>query len=138
MLTGIMAVFEMGLSLTGQSLLPISSDPYRGDFEFRLRERQLLALLSDQDAFPRGLYGSVLCSRIQFMYHETYLREGASEFFVEDKRLHNDRWSGSCRMQYQNHRLIISPQDQAESVSYGLFSCVLKGSTVCYFERKDV
>jgi len=28
MLSGIMAIFEMGLSLTGQSLLPMQSDPY--------------------------------------------------------------------------------------------------------------
>ena len=42
MMTGIMAIFEMGLSLTGQSLLPTPVDVYQtpagGRRRFRIRD----------------------------------------------------------------------------------------------------
>ena len=48
MLTGIMAIFEMGLSLTGQSLLPIPADPYASDSSMKELDETLLEFLFDQ------------------------------------------------------------------------------------------
>ena len=45
MLTGIMAIFEMGLSLTGRSLLPTQQDPYFKTPSTSEMDRALLELL---------------------------------------------------------------------------------------------
>ena len=45
MLTGIMAIFEMGLSLTGRSLLPTQQDPYFKTASTSQMDRDLLELL---------------------------------------------------------------------------------------------
>ena len=52
MMTGIMAVVEMGLSLTGQSLLLNPDDPYRQNLLANAvgkRDQQMLNLLHDSD-----------------------------------------------------------------------------------------
>ena len=48
MLTGIMAIFEMGLSLMGQSLLPTPTDQYFADSSMKETDKTLLKFLFDQ------------------------------------------------------------------------------------------
>ena len=50
-LSGIMAIFEMGLSLTGQSLLPTPADPYFADSSMKEMDQALLEFLFDQKNF---------------------------------------------------------------------------------------
>lgn len=70
MMTGIMAVMEMGLSLTGQSLLSKPSDPYQQNLlsnAVRKRDQQMLNLLhtrNDLDFMGRSLQGSSLCDQV--------------------------------------------------------------------------
>ena len=70
MMTGIMAVVEMGLSLTGQSLLLKPDDPYRQDFLTKAvgkRDQQMLNLLHDSDdldAIGRSLENAELCDQL--------------------------------------------------------------------------
>ena len=70
MMTGIMAVVEMGLSLTGQSILLKPDDLYQQNFVTEAvgkREQQMLNLLHNQDdldAIGRSLKGSELCRQL--------------------------------------------------------------------------
>ena len=70
MMTGIMAVLEMGLSLTGQSLLLKPQDPYRQNFvtnSVGKRDQQMLNLLYDNDdlyAIGRSLESAELCDQL--------------------------------------------------------------------------
>ena len=70
MMTGIMAVVEMGLSLTGQSILLKPDDLYQQNFVTEAvgkREQQMLNLLHNQDdldAIGRSLKGSELCDQL--------------------------------------------------------------------------
>ena len=70
MVTGIMAVVEMGLSLTGQSLLLRPDDPYQQNLVTQAvgkRDQQMLNLLHNQedlDAIGRSLKGSELCDQL--------------------------------------------------------------------------
>ena len=70
MMTGIMAVVEMGLSLTGQSFLLKPDDPYRQNLRsdaVGIRDQQILNLLHDQDdldAVGRSLERAELCEQL--------------------------------------------------------------------------
>ena len=70
MMTGIMAVVEMGLSLTGQSILLKPDDLYQQNFVTKAvgkRDQQMLNLLHNQDdldAIGRSLKGSELCRQL--------------------------------------------------------------------------
>ena len=70
MMTGIMAVVEMGLSLTGQSLLLKPDDPYRQNLLTKAvgkRDQQMLNMLHDTDDLDfigRSLDGSELCDQL--------------------------------------------------------------------------
>ena len=70
MMTGIMAVIEMGLSLSGQSLLLKPNDPYRQNLlsnAVGTRDQQMLNLLhdpNDLDSMGRSLQGSSLCDQV--------------------------------------------------------------------------
>ena len=70
MMTGIMAVVEMGLSLTGQSLLLKPDDPYRQNLLTKAvgkRDQQMLNLLHDKDdldAIGRSLERAELCDQL--------------------------------------------------------------------------
>ena len=48
MLGGIMAIFEMGLSLTGQSMIPAPPEKYFSDASMKRADIKLLENLSDQ------------------------------------------------------------------------------------------
>ena len=52
MLTGIMAIFEMGLSLTGQSLLPTPTDFYIGSDEQRDDSSMMNSFNSKENSNP--------------------------------------------------------------------------------------
>ena len=70
MMTGIMAVLEMGLSLTGQSLLLKPIDSYQQNRALNAvgkRDQQMLSLLHDQvdlDAIGRTLQRTALCEQL--------------------------------------------------------------------------
>ena len=49
MLSGIMAIFEMGLSLTGQSMLPTPSDAYLQDSDLKMSDKRLMELLRNPE-----------------------------------------------------------------------------------------
>jgi len=161
MMTGIMAVVEMGLSLTGQSLLLKPVDSYQQNRELNAvgkRDQQMLGLLHDQadlDAIGRSLQSTALC--VQLLCRSSLLGAAscaAGNSVVEDAetRLPDltgltqagvipsaGNWANACVLQSGSHRLIIHPDPSPDNlqIPYRLFSCVLSGASTCSFEPKS-
>ena len=141
MLTGIMAVFEMGLSLTGQSLLPVPPDAYFLNGSMKTRDSTLLDAVSDEQTFldvenektfsDLASDASVgLCDALKYIEDEEWsrIRNGeADDYFV-----------GSCQLIREGaHRTIIRDNDGDSEMPYQLFSCALgSGESSCSFEWK--
>ena len=138
MMSGIMAIFEMGLSLTGQSLLPAPIDVY-----FELPEgnqasgldRDLLELLANPDDVIRGLTFQDLCDAVD----QSYM--GSASFV--SKPIMSGRWIGSCKLSIDSsvvsHRVLIQPHPLGSaSLPYKLFSCTSERDDYqCLFEKSE-
>ena len=146
MLTGIMAIFEMGLSLTGQSLLPIPADPYASDSSMKELDNTLLEFLFDQKklkvlvsvnvngveqqqevekTFSAVVGDQGLCGALNQIDDEgwTLIREG--------------RWINSCQLNQGSHRAVVKENPNNVLMPYQLFSCALSGGNYrCSFERE--
>ena len=122
MLSGIMAIFEMGLAVTGQSLIPSPVDAYLTDSNVKRMDRALLGLLSNPaPVVPEDLVGTNLCNAIRSVYQANYPFPAQQFSFVEDSRsLVGTAWEDSCVMDDGNHRVLIKP----DGSSYKFYSCV--------------
>ena len=143
MLTGIMAIFEMGLALTGNSLLPSPQDPYLSNKALQDEDKQWLTLLADNDVIDqlRGKFNSSLCDQLKAVYSE---RLSLGDVSLSPWRIDSDRmpvtqgdWAGSCIMNHgDDHRLIVRPPDPiGVDSTFDLFSCVSQGGDRCPFEQ---
>ena len=135
MMTGIMAIFEMGLSLTGQSLLPTPLDVYvLAPTKAKALDQNLLELLADPAIVSWGLDGEDLCLAINNAY------SGSSPFGY--KSISKGRWSDGCLLNSDfdgiSHRVLIqSPGSGRNLLPYKLFSCTSKRNGYqCSFERE--
>ena len=158
MMTGIMAVLEMGLSLTGQSLLLKPIDSYQQNRVLNAvgkRDQQMLSLIHDQvdlDAIGRSLQSTALCDQISCRSSLLGVANCTSvNSLVEDAETRfpnlqdltqagvippSGDWANACVLQSSSHRLIIQldPAPVDSQLPYRLFSCVLGESRVCDFE----
>ena len=136
MLSGIMAIFEMGLSLMGQSMLPSPPDAYRESSEMKLVEKRMIGLLKDRNAVAQGLANQALCDALLQSYAAQYPGESAGQ---PDGRMPIDqgRWIRSCQLNRGSHRVLITPPDPGQDqMAYQIFSCALTGGhDQCSFER---
>lgn len=166
MMTGIMAVVEMGLSLTSQSLLLKPDDPYRQNLVTKKRDYEMLKLLhnkDDLDAIGRSLDRAELCDQLLCRSSPagaagcrlatasepanaladdagTRLPDLASLTRVGvSPPVTDGMFSNSCALQVGIHRLLIQPDPTSEDsrFPYRLFSCVLDGSSTCNFESNS-
>ena len=122
MMTGIMAIFEMGLSLTGQSLLPGPANEYLYDPAMKDRDKKLLDDIS-QTNFAETVAMKGLCDAFKDIEGE-----GSRSLITE-----TGFWNGSCQFSFDSdsHRIIVRKD------TYQLFSCALRnGETKCSFEIK--
>ena len=137
MMTGIMAIFELGLSLTGQSVLPALPDPYFLTPQAKALDRDLLKLLADSNAVSQGLRLKDLCEAIRMAYSDS---SSLNLMAIE-----SGRFDGGCSVEREfvittgpvYHRVLIQPSDLgAESLPYQLFSCTTdRKNQQCSFER---
>ena len=136
MLSGIMAIFEMGLSLMGQSMLPTPADAYQESPEMKRVEKRMIGLLMDRNAVAQGLANQALCDALLQSYAAQYPGESAGQ---ADGRMPIDqgRWIRSCQLNRGSHRVLIMPPDPGQvQLAYQLFSCALTGGyDQCSFER---
>ena len=129
MMTGIMSVVEMGLSLTGPSLLLKPDDPYQQNRLARKRDQDMLWLLhnpDDLDDVGRSLKGSELCNKLLAV-----ARNADARFpYLQDLSLAP---TGGCPLQTGNYRVLIEPDPAPEDpeVPYRLISCVLSETSSC-------
>ena len=134
MLAGIMAVFEMGLSLTGNSLLPSPQDPYLTNADVKNEDKRWLYLLNQKDMSGTRLD---LCAALKDVYSREYLEAGEGFLWTSSVSESDGRWSRSCFMNRGLHRVIVRPPDPNYLGStYSFYSCTLQGGYVrCAFER---
>ena len=126
MLSGIMAIFEMGLSLTGQSLLPIPVDNYPGSAE-QTREYDLLTASTSLSA---NLENMSICTELKSLYSKEL---SSGEFLPIVK---HPRWNNGCVLQYGLHQILIAPNPLGSVDPYLILFCreSEKNSLVCPFE----
>ena len=141
MMTGIMAIFEMGLSLTGQSLLPSPADVYfDSPTEAKRVDEELLKKLANPDDVERGLSGQALCDAIN--------QADPGEYSFEPMVNRKSPWDQGCQfeMSYEalneiiSHKILIKPpaQGAASRLPYELFSCTsTRDGYQCSFERDE-
>jgi len=138
MLAGIMAIFEMGLALTGRSLLPSPVDPYASNGEVKAMDQKLLLLLANRDAVAAGLLGTSLCEQVIAAYQDAYVPTGGANPWLQDAAMpvNTGRWAGSCVMNDGAHHVVIKPDLTDGADPYQLYSCVLQGGDErCPFEQ---
>jgi len=124
MISGIMAIFEMALSLTGQSMIPTPSDEYLSSASMKSLDIKLLDGLAEA-GFPDLVMSQGLCNALEEVDDQewTLISEG--------------RWANSCQQIRGSHRIIISENLDDEQMPYSLFSCALSGGNDrCSFERE--
>lgn len=124
MLGGIMAIFEMGLSLTGQSMIPTPPDKYFLNASMKSADIKILNDLTDE-AFPASVLNQGLCAALGEIDREgwTLISEG--------------RWANSCQLNRGSHRVIVREDTTNLQMPYQLFSCALSGgNNRCSFERE--
>ena len=133
MMTGIMAIFEMGLSLTGQSLLPNPPDKYLSSNDMKRLDVELYEYILDKDKsgiFSDSVSDKGLCDALKSFEKGSWMliKEGESnEYFV-----------GSCQLtRGDSHRSIVRSNVGVVDLPYQLFSCVLgDGKNICPFEEE--
>ena len=128
MLSGIMAIFEMGLALTGQTLLPLPSNDYQSNQSMKDADIMFLKALADEitpvvddKTFPDLVSDEGLCVALDEI-------DGPGWLSISD-----GRWKNGCQRSTLvgglSHRVIISEKP------HKLFSCVLDaGRAQCAFE----
>lgn len=142
MMAGIMAIFEMGLSLTGQSSLPTPSDVYVGTQDAKDLDKALLKLLANPADLERDLIGQDLCDAINLADPRQY------SFAPIASR--EDPWDEGCQFQtfyavpgqkIVYHKILIKPSAQINSshLPYELYSCTsTRDGYQCSFEPREV
>ena len=153
MLSGIMTIFEMGLSLTGQSQLSTPPDPYflgspglLSPSAMQMLDRKFQERLEDEeepfddlvkaqkDLLPEEQQGQALCAALDTI-------DGLGWLLITE-----GYWQGGCQRNQMfninrdsvSHRMIIgkNPEDSTND-SYQLFSCsrLYDGETAkCHFD----
>ena len=143
MMTGIMAVVEMGLSLTGQSLLSKPDDPYQQNRLAEKRDQDMLRLLhnpDDLDDVGRSLQGDELCNQLLIVAFNA----GARFPYLQDLSQRSappptGNWVNGCILQTGNYRVLIQPDPAPDDpeVPYRLISCVLSRASTCEFNSNS-
>ena len=124
MLSGIMAIFEMGLSLTGQSMMPTPPDEYFSDSSIKAADVKLLENLSDA-TFSDLVTNKGLCRALEDV------DPGGWSLITEG------RWANGCQLSRGTRRVIVKHDPSNKQMAYRLFSCALHGGNdQCSFERE--
>ena len=91
MMTGIMAIFELGLSLTGQSVLPALPDPYVSSPQAKALDRDLLRLVANPNSIGQDLRQKDLCEAIRMAYSDSS--------FLNLMAIESGRFDGGCSVE---------------------------------------
>ena len=141
MMTGIVAIFEMGLSLTGQSVLPTPVDAYSLSPQAKALDQDLFELLDDANVVSRGLSQGDLCAAISKAYAKAY----ADSPSLVLTPIGSGPFEGGCQIKrdlivYGDnifHRVYVKSIGRGgQGPQYNLFSCTSDDvNHRCSFER---
>ena len=124
MMTGIMAVVEMGLSLTGRSMIPTPPDAYLSDASMKDLDIKLMKNLAD-DNFSDSVLDEGLCGALDDIdYGWALISEG--------------RWANSCQLNRGSRRVLVREEPGNERMPYQLFSCALKEENTWYDKELEI
>ena len=134
MLTGIMAIFDMGLYLTDSSLLLSRTDPYSLEAAVKEWDQRLLSALESPDALSSEMRGLEIC---QYLKLTDSLQQNWP--FESAQEASGNIFVGACVMNAGSHRVLVWPDPSRPHHPYQLYSCLLQGSEqICLFEKKGV
>ena len=155
MMTGIMMLFEIGLALTGQSLLEERPEHHSYQDVVNSDEQLFLKMLtqqSDLQAIGKGRNGIVLCQQILCRIEGTGCRTGNMKsplyasldgYSIQRSTHSSGVWASSCIFEREingsglTHRLLIIPNRERFQRGYEMYSCSAKGQSIdqrCLFE----
>ena len=142
MLTGIMAIFEMGLSLTGQSLLPTPADPYLSNSSMKASDITLLEFLFDQKKLKAWDEVDGVEQEVEKTFSAVASDLGLC---VALNQIDDEGWSlisegrfiNGCQLTRGSHRAVVKENSDNGQMPYQLFSCALSGGNdQCSFEHE--
>ena len=147
MLSGIMAIFEMGLSLTGQSLLPVPSDTYIGSPE-QLKDKSMNNSFDpaiNSNPIASSMQGMEICDALEANAYVLSAVGMPTRTFLPNTL--SDAWNNGCVVEYGSHQMLVmpSPSDEDSDVydpglpSYLIVSCTDhdKSSSICPFKKAE-
>ena len=142
MLTGIMAIFEMGLSLTGQSLLPMPTDSYVGSDEQRGDSYMMDSFDPAENSNPiaSDLKGLEICDALKVnAYVKDYVGTSSRTFLPQGL---DGAWGDGCVMEFGAHQILVVPNPFQSSSGLGPYlvvSCTIHDDTsmICPFVASD-
>jgi len=145
MMTGIMAVVEMGLSITGQSLMLKLDDPYQKNHLAGERDKDMLRLLhnpDDLDDVGRSLQGAELCNQLLIVidpFNPQPRFPSLKYLYQAGVAPPTGKWVNGCILQDGDYRVLIQPDLAPEDpeVPYRLISCVLSKASTCEFDSNS-
>ena len=126
MLSGIMAIFEMGLAVTGQSFLGAPIDSYNNSLK-DTDKKFIKALHSGWDEeFDAAESPLDPCNKLEEI-------EEFNEYDWKDGLLSN-----SCVTHNGNHRIIVQLNLDSgdEGMKYRVYSCIIDIGQQCFFEKE--
>lgn len=130
MLAGIMAIFEMGLSLTGQSLINDRVDAYLVSDQAKVLDRQVLAALLTPELKESGLEGYELCEKIRELVlgvANAAEQSSASPCVLVSSQHLDERDGLNPTLQKQGYlqRVVVFRDSSDSQMPYRLFSCLI-------------
>ena len=132
MLTGIMAIFEMGLSLTGQSLLPMPTDLYVGSDEQRGDSYMMDSFDATKNSNPvvSGLKGMDICDALKVnAYVKDRVGTPSGTFLPQGL---DSAWDDGCVIEFGSHQILVVPNPSQSSSGlrpYLIVSCTIYDNT---------
>ena len=142
MLTGIMAIIEMGLSLTGQSMLRTPADPYFSMPSMKESDVTTLEYLFDQQPLKVVVEVDGVVQDVERVFSELEKDQGlcGALNMVGDERwtlISEGRWINGCQLTRGSHRAVVKQNADDKQMPYQLFSCALsEGNDRCPFESE--
>ena len=140
MLAGIMAIFEMGLSLTGQSLINDRTDAYLVSDQAKWLDQKISLILATTEVKDSGLEGSELCVRIResSLWNQGESKPinrsvaGAEHPCVLVLTTHLDGRDGvqpTLQQQGYRQKVVVFRDGSNPQNPYRLFSCVMSNES---------
>ena len=151
MLAATMAMFEFGVSLTGQQgqMSPPRSS-YTGGTSEQYSDQLWLKLLNDTqfiNVIGRDLASQSLCDQLMCRINEldhsrcigkNAYQEGFDELSEFQDTLVDDLshpFPSACVLNKGDHRVLVVPNQDEPASPYGLYSCLTTKGPLCSFEQ---